>query len=138
MFLSSKTLCAYTTLSNFCKVTASLLKELSFIDKEMFSFGAMNSSKWLQWFHGFGWVLLVDKIWETSDGFWGQMTNFGTQFQPKNSHWFSIFSRSPVFVYGYLLFSFEDHQSSSTDVHCIGGFMEQYPLEDHHKLKMNS
>ena len=67
---------------------------------------------------------------------WGQMINFGTQFQPKNGNWFSVFSRSYVFVGRDLLVSFEHHQSSSTDAHCIGGSMEQYLLQDHHKLEI--
>ena len=119
MFLSSKTLCTYQALSNFCKVTASLLKWLSFNDKEVFSFRAMNSSKWLQWFHSF-----VEYSWlrkfERFDGFEDNWPIL--EFQPKNSHWFSVFSRCHVFVGTYLLVTFEQHQSSTT-----------YLLEDRHK-----
>ena len=133
MFHFSKTLCTYTIFSNFCKVTASLLKWLSFSDKEMFSFEAMNSSKWLQLIQGFAeysWMIKFEAhlmALRTTDQFW-------TQFQPRNSHWFSVFSRSHVFVDTYLLVLFKHHQSSSTDdLHCIGGSMEQYPHENNHK-----
>ena len=76
MFLSSKTLCTYTILSNFCKVTASMLKWLSFSDKEIFSFEAMNSSKWLQLFQGFAeysWLIKFEAhlmALRTNDQFW--------------------------------------------------------------------
>ena len=137
MFLTSKILCTYTTLSNFCKVTASLLKRLSFSDKEMSDFGQWilqnNYSDFTVLLSTLGSQNLRDIWW-----LWGQMTDFGTQFQPKNSYWFSVFSRSRVFVGIYLLVSFEHHQSSSTDVHCKGGSMEQYLLEDHHKPEMKS
>ena len=74
-FLSFKSFCTYTTLSKFCKVTASLLKRLSFSDKEMFSFGAINSSKWLQWFYGFAeylWLIKFERqlmVLRTNDRF---------------------------------------------------------------------
>ena len=56
------------------------------------------------------------------------MIYFGIQFQPKNNHRFSAFSRIRVFVGTDLLVFFEYYQSSSTDVRCIGGSMEQYLL----------
>ena len=79
MFLSSKSLCTYTTLPNFFKVTPSLLKRLSFSDKEMFSFGALNSSKLLQWFHGFAeysWLIKFERhlmALTTNDQFWNSI-----------------------------------------------------------------
>ena len=41
----------------------------------------------------------------------------------KNSHWFSVFTKSCVFVGTDLLVSFEHHQSALMDVHCIRGLM---------------
>ena len=64
------------------------------------------------------------------------MIYFGIHFQPKNSVWFSAFPRSRVFVGTDLLACFEYHQSSSTDVLCIGVSMEQSLLQDHHKPEM--
>lgn len=52
MFHSSKTLCTSTNLSNFWKVTVLPLRRLSFSVKGVFSFGAINSSKCLQWLYG--------------------------------------------------------------------------------------
>ena len=64
----------------------------------------------------------------------GQMINFGTQLQPKNSHWFSgFFSRSCGFLGTDVLVSFE---ASSTDLYCVGGSMEQYLLQNHQKPEM--
>ena len=63
----------------------------------------------------------------------GQMIDFGTQLQPKNSHWFSgFFSSCCGFVGTDVLVSFE---ASSTDLYCVGGSMEQYLLQNHHNLK---
>ena len=47
----------------------------------------------------------------------------------KNSHWFSVFSKSYVFVGTDLLVSFEHHQSALMDVHCIRGLMNSISLK---------
>ena len=55
------------------------IKTVSFSDEDIFYFVAMNSSKWLQWFHGFveySWLIKSERhlmALRTNDSFWNSI-----------------------------------------------------------------
>ena len=63
------------------------------------------------------------------------MIHFITQFNQKTvtDFLFSVFPMSCEIVGTDILVSFE---TSSTDVHCTGGSIEQYLAQDYHKPEM--
>ena len=78
MFLSSKTLCTYTTLSNFCKVTASLLKWFLSVMKKCFLMGQwILQNDYSNFSHAdYSWLIKFERhlmALRTNDQFWNSI-----------------------------------------------------------------